>query len=198
MFMLGLADIGSSALAAGVRYPIQATDYAQRDSPAKLKTTVKSPSSAPAPPPGSRAAQGQGGTTPPTERDIIRQKRLQQFTSDTSDKSDSNPTQSVGIERTASYPLLSPAAAITSSTADIPTLDSSPSGLRFEVGDMIQVDRPDSASWYGVIRWIGILSGSSSPSAGIDMVYYILLKEFHYSPKYEIFVKWRLSYICLP
>ena len=158
-----------------MRHPIQATDDAQRDSPAKLKTTAKSQSSAPAPPQGSRAAQGQGGTTPPSERDIIRQKQIQQFMSDTSDKSDSNPTQSVGIERTASSgsmqsPLLSPTAAATSSTTDVPTLDSNPSGLEFEVGDMIQVDRPDSAPWYGVIRWIGNLPGSSSPSAGIDMV----------------------------
>ena len=52
-------------------------------------------------------------------------------------------------------------------------LDSSPSGLGVKVGDMIQVDRPDSAPWYGVIQWIGNLPGSSSPSAGIDMVYYI-------------------------
>ena len=159
-----------------MRYPIQASDDAQRDSPAKLKITAKSPSSAPAPPPGSQAAQGQGGATPPSERDIIRQKRLQRFASDTSDKSDSNSNQSVGIERTAfsgsvQSPLLSPIAAATSSTADIPTLDSRPSGLGFEVGHMIQVDRPDSAPWYGVIQWIGTLPGSSCLSAGIEMVY---------------------------
>ena len=45
--------------------------------------------------------------------------------------------------------------AATMSTADTPTLDSRSSG--FEVDDMIQVDRPDSAPWYGVIQWMGTL-----------------------------------------
>ena len=154
------------------QYPVQASDDAQRDSPAKLKT--KSPS---APQPlGAQAAQGQGGTTPPSERDIIRQKRLQRFSSDTSDKSDCSPVQGVVVERATSSgsvqsPLLSPSAAATDSTAGVPTLDSRPSGLQFEVGDMIQVDRPDSAPWYGVIRWMGTLPGSSIQIAGIDMVH---------------------------
>ena len=169
--MLGSADIATS-LAAGARYPIQATDDAQRDSPAKLKTTAKSPP-APAPPPGAQASQGQGAATPPSERDIIRQKRLQRFASDTSDKSGSSPTQQdVGEQRiscgSVQSPLLSPSVAATMSTADTPTLDSRSSG--FEVGDMIQVDRPDSAPWYGVIRWMGTLPGGSSLSAGIEMV----------------------------
>ena len=164
--MLGSADIASS-LAAGVRY--QASGDAHRDSPAKLKTTAKSPS-APVQPIGAQAAQGQGirtGATPPSDRDIVRQKRLQRFASDTSDKSDCNPVQGVVMERTASSgsvqsPLLSPSAAAT---------DSRPSGLRFEVGNVIQVDRPDSAPWYGVIRWMGTLPGSSILSAGIEMVH---------------------------
>ena len=164
----------ASALAAGVRFPVQVTDDAQRDSPAKLKTTAKSPP-APVPHPGAQAAQGQGqgpgGATPPSERDHIRQKRLQRFASDTSD---TNPTQGAVMERTTSSgsvqsPVLSPSAAATtcSSTADIPAVLPG-----FEVGDMIQVDRPDSAPWYGVIRWIGTLPESTSLSAGLEMVYY--------------------------
>ena len=39
---IGSADLASS-LAAGIRFPIQATDDAQRDSPAKLKIIAKSP-----------------------------------------------------------------------------------------------------------------------------------------------------------
>ena len=173
--VLGSADIASS-LAAGVRYPVQASDDAQRDSPAKLKIAAKSPS-APSQPLGAQAAQGQGtGATPPSERDTVRQKRLQRFASDTSDKSDCTPVQSGVVERTTSSgsvqsPLLSPSAAATNSTAGIPTLDSRPSGLRFEVGNVIQVDRPDSAPWYGVIRWMGTLPGSSIQSAGIEMVH---------------------------
>ena len=169
--MLGSADV-ASALAVGVRFPVQATDDAQRDSPAKLKTTAKSPL-APAPLPGAQAAQGQGpgGATPPSERDHIRQKRLQRFASDTSD---TNPTQLQGtiMERTTSSgsvqsPVLPPSVAATSSTADIPAVLPG-----FEVGDMIQVDRPDSAPWYGVIRWIGTLPGGGSPSAGLEMVWH--------------------------
>ncbi len=149
-------------------------DDDQKDSPAKLKTAAKSP---PAPVPAAPAAQTQGGATPPSERDLIRQKRLQRFASDTSDKSGANLTQHDVMERTMSTgsvqsPLLSPSVAATNSTADIPTLKS-----KFEVGDMIQVDRPDSAPWYGVVRWIGTLPGSSCPSAGIEMV---CCTTFHY------------------
>ena len=171
IIILGSAGI-ANALAVGARYPIQVTDDAQRDSPAKLKTTAKSPP-APAPLPGAQAAKGQGqgpgGATPPSERDHIRQKRLQRFASDTSD---TNLTQGAVMERTTSSgsvqsPVFSPSAAATSSTADIPA--ASPG---FEVGDMIQVDRRDSAPWYGVIRWIGTLPGGSSPSAGLEMVWH--------------------------
>ncbi len=169
--MLGSADIASS-LAAGVQYPIQATgdaqrdnpaklritDDNQRDSPAKLKTAAKSP---PAPAPAAQAAQTQVYSAPPSGRDLIRQIRLQQFASDTADKSGANPTQHDVMERTMSTgsvqsPLLSPSMAALKS--------------KFEVGDMIQVDRPNLAPWYGVVRWIGILPGSSCLSAGIEMV----------------------------
>ncbi len=181
--ILGSADIASS-LAAGARYPVQATDDAQRDnpaklkiaddaqrdSPAKLKTAAKLP---PVPAPVAQGGQAQGGdATPPSERDLVRQKRLQRFASDTSDKSGSNPTQYDVVERivsteSAESPLLSPSVAAMNSTADIPTLKS-----RFEIGDMIQVDRPDSAPWYGVVRWIGTLPRSICLSAGIEMVCY--------------------------
>ena len=39
----------------------------------------------------------------------------------------------------------------------------------FEVGDMVKVEQKDSP-WYGVIRWIGQLPGSSKRIAGIEMV----------------------------
>ena len=144
-------------------YPIQVTDDAQRDSPVKLKTTAKS-TAPPAPLSGAQAAQGQGqgGATPPSERDRIRQKCLQRFAS----------AQGAVMELTTSSgsvqsPVLSPSAAATSFIADIPA--ESPG---FEVGDMIQVDRPDSAPWYGVIRWIGTLPGRNNLFAGLEMVCY--------------------------
>ena len=142
--ILGSVDV-VSALAAGVQYPIQVIDDAQRDSPAKLKTTAL----APVPYPGAQAAQGKG-------------------------QEGTNPTQNAVIEQTTSTsglvqsPVLSPSAAATNSIGDVPvTLDSRPG---FEIGDMIQVDQPDSAPWYGVIRWIGTLAGSITLTAGIEMV----------------------------
>ena len=39
----------------------------------------------------------------------------------------------------------------------------------FEVGDMVKVE-PKGSPWYGVIRWIGQLPGSSKHIAGIEMV----------------------------
>ena len=155
------------------RYPIQVTDDAQRDSPAKLKTTAgKSKPVAPAPIPVPQTSQAQpqaqlGGTTPPTERELIRQKRLQRFSS--------GSAQHDVVERTTSgdsiqSPLLSPNVAGASSTANIPRLDSTPTAAAFEVGDMIQVDRPNSAPWYGVIQWVGTLPGHACPSAGVEMV----------------------------
>ena len=40
----------------------------------------------------------------------------------------------------------------------------------FEVGDVVKVEQKESP-WYGVIRWIGQLPGSSESIAGIEMVY---------------------------
>lgn len=40
----------------------------------------------------------------------------------------------------------------------------------FEINDVIQVDRLESAPWYGVIRWIGTLPGQTTLSAGLEMV----------------------------
>ena len=73
---------------------------------------------------------------------------------------DSPPREVAGSDRP-----LSGAAMRTSSA---PAETSSPT---FEVGECIQVDRPDSAPWYGVIRWIGTLPGTSTaPLAGMEMV----------------------------
>ena len=56
-------------------------------------------------------------------------------------------------------------------TSSATTEASSHSVGTFEVGDCIRVDRPDSAPWYGVIRWIGTLPGTSAaPLAGMEMV----------------------------
>ena len=41
--------------------------------------------------------------------------------------------------------------------------------IPFEVGDMVKVESKGSP-WYGVVRWIGQLPGSSKCIAGIEMV----------------------------
>jgi hypothetical protein len=56
-----------------------------------------------------------------------------------------------------------------------------PSVMEFEVGKLIQVDRPDSAPWYGVIKWIGTLPGSTSLFAGLEMVCH---EKFHSHSQY--------------
>ena len=66
------------------------------------------------------------------------------------------------------YASLSPLTT-TSSLHTLVTSDASAT-CEFEIDDMIQVDRPDSAPWYGVIRWIGTLPGNTTLLAGIEMV----------------------------
>ena len=76
---------------------------------------------------------------------------------------DSPPREVAGSDR----PLGGAAVRTSSALAET----SSPSAGTFEVGDCIRVDRPDSAPWYGVIRWIGTLPGTSTaPLAGMEMV----------------------------
>ena len=57
-------------------------------------------------------------------------------------------------------------------------------GYRFEVGDCIRVDRPDSAPWYGVIKWIGTLTLpgiGAAVTGGIEMVSHIIVLPGHYT-----------------
>ena len=158
----------ASSLAAGVRFPVQASDDSQTDSPVRPKK-----STAPAPAPSSTT---QPSSTPPTERDFVRQQRLKRFASNTSDKSNPDPANLSPVEQENSSdcvcsPLMPPSAATAGASSPQSTSNSCSSNREaFEVGDCIQVDRPDSAPWYGVIKWIGTLPGSSVPSAGIEMV----------------------------
>ena len=165
--LLGSANLASS-LAAGVRYPVQASDDSQTDSPVRPKK-----STAPAPTPSSTS---QPSSTPPTERDFGYRQRLKKFTSSTSDKSNPDPADQSPMERrTSDDPISSPQTPPSAATAGAISPQStsnvcSSDREAFEVGDCIQVDRPDSAPWYGVIKWIGTLPGSNAPSAGIEMV----------------------------
>ena len=168
----------ASLLAAGVRYPIQASDDSQTDSPVRPK---KSTAPAPTPTSTSQPSTNPASSTPPTERDFVREQRLKRFASSTSDKSNPDPDNLSPMERRTSddpisSPLTSPSAA-TAGASYLQTTSNSCSSNReaFEVGDCIQVDRPDSAPWYGVIKWIGTLPGSSVLSAGIEMVRYHIL-----------------------
>ena len=57
-----------------------------------------------------------------------------------------------------------------SSTEKTDVCSPSPNFGVFDVGNVIQVDRPDSAPWYGVIKWIGRLGEKKVLTAGIEMV----------------------------
>ena len=103
------------------------------------------------------------GHTPPTERDFVRQQRLKRFSSSASDKSNSEMVAYTTVERTTSHDstgssLQSPGAVgVVGSSTEKTDVSSplSPTFGVFDVGKVIQVDRPDSAPWYGVIKWIG-------------------------------------------
>ena len=169
----GSADIANS-LAVGVHLPIQATcsDDAQTDSPVGLKTVTEKSNSSSAP-----------IGTPPGELDFVRKQRLKRFASNTSDKSNSD--QQEQLTSTAISSPLSPTGrsealhdAVTTTTCsksenpDDTTVSSRSSTTEstFEVNELIKVDRPESAPWYGVIRWIGALPGISGLFAGCEMV----------------------------
>ena len=146
----GSAELASS-LAGGVLFPIQASDTAYIDSPARAKTasTTLSVSTYASP----------SGT-------FIRQQRLKRFSLSASDKS--NPAD-IRRQRESDDSLESalPPSPTTSSFSY--TSDASATCM-FEVDDMIQVDRTYPAPWYGVIRWIGTLPGYTTLSAGLEMV----------------------------
>ena len=162
-FILGSAAFASS-LAAGARAPIQASDDSQPDGPVRPKATAVSAS-----------VQGH---TPPTERDFVRQQRLKRFSSSASDKSNSEMVAYTTVERTTSHDstgssLQSPGAVGVAGSSTEKTDVSSPLSPTFgvfDVGKVIQVDRPDSAPWYGVIKWIGRLGEKNILTAGIEMV----------------------------
>ena len=198
----GSADLASS-LAAGVRLPIQASDdtQVQTDSPVRPKlmaTNAPSPSSddvrsdgpfrSKTAPAGSTSTSSPRekeltatrsskasptASTPPSERDFIRQQRLKRFSSSTSDRSDTN-SASCSEQRVLDSPpreVADNVRPLSVRTSSATTETSTPSAATFEVGDCIRVERPDSAPWYGVIRWIGTLPGTSTaPLAGMEMV----------------------------
>ena len=174
----------NSSLAAGVRYPIQASDDSQTDSPVGPK---KSTALAPTPLSTNQPSTNPTSSTPPTERDFVHQQHLKGFASSTSDKSNPDPPNLSPVERKMSddpigSPLMSPSAATAGASSPQTTSNSYSSNREaFEVGDCIQVDRPDSAPWYGIIKWIGMLPGSSVPSAGIEMVRHLTNNNSSYS-----------------
>ena len=146
----GSAELVSSR-AAGVRFLIQATDDVHTDSP---KSTPATPNF-------------------PGEIEFIRQRRLKRFSSSTANvreqrESDDSLLSHLQPHTRVDSALPSPPTAASCSHTSV-TSDGS-STFMFEINHMIQVDRPDSAPWYGVIRWIGTLPGFNTRLAGIEMV----------------------------
>ena len=132
-------------------------------------------------------------TTPPSDRDILRQQRPKRFSSSASDRSDTNTTgysdqqtlhETPQAAATGFTEVPSPDGAAVNTgcqsvaeSSETSTVSKPAEGCSFEVGDCIRVDRPDSAPWYGVIKWIGTLTLpgiGSADSAGIEMVSAVL------------------------
>ena len=155
----------ASSLSAGAQALIQLDDF-QLDGPVRPKATL------------SAVSASVQGHTPPTERDFVRQQRLKRFSSNASDKSNSEMVAHTTVERMTSHDstgssLQSPGAVgvVESSTEKTGVFSPlSPNFGVFDVGNVIQVDRPESTPWYGVIKWIGHLGESTVVTAGIEMV----------------------------
>ena len=154
---IGSAEFPSS-LAAGVPLPIQAGSDVQADSTCGTRSSKPAPAPAPA-------------GTPPTEREIIHQKRLERFSSEKSNPYPVHYTEHTTSKDSVDSMPMSPSGAVAGEVSN--SSKSSSTGLNegvFEVGHLVQVDRPDSAPWYGVVKWIGTLPGASALLAGIEMV----------------------------
>ena len=195
---VGSAEFASS-LAAGVHHPIQASSDVQAESgtrsskpalasppagihlPIQVSSDVQADSgtrsSKPAPAPAS---------TPPTEREIIRLKRLERFSSEKSNPYPVHHTERMTSKDSVDSNPMSPSGAVAGEVSN--STQSSSTGLNegaFEVGDLVQVYRPDSAPWYGVIKWIGTLPGTSAQLAGIEMVRSLTSIQIHVSLNLE-------------
>ncbi len=106
---------------------------------------------------------------------MMRRKRLERFASNISNNSDSsfgNENSSNRAHRSSSGveappPSLSSAQGNTREENTVPVRSVCP----FDLDDMVMVERPDAAPWYGVVRWIGELPDQpGQPIAGIEMV----------------------------
>ena len=104
----------------------------------------------------------------------LREQRLKRFSSDPSSTLFESPretkrTLSTGSttsgEQECPPTLLTKEGDLTTATDGKP-----PADRPFEVEDLVKVERDKSSTWYGVVRWIGQLPGSSKYIAGIEMV----------------------------
>ena len=165
-------------------------DDVRTDGPVRSKTA---PTTAGASKPSSQelSKASPTATTPPSERDFVRLQRLKRFSSSASDRSDTNTTGHSDQRTLDEAPQEADTGSglVTSSSLNgaavktggqcVPESSKTSAVTKpaercsFEVGDCIRVDRPDSAPWYGVVRWIGTLTlpgTGAAESAGIEMV----------------------------
>ena len=110
----------------------------------------------------------------------LRQQRLKRFSSDKSDSSPLLPGIPRETQRTFSTTSgdgeqeCPPNLSLTKEEDLFTTTGGNTKPPAFEVGDMVKVEHK-SSPWYGVVRWIGQLPGSSKCIAGIEMVGKVIL-----------------------
>lgn len=122
-----------------------------------------------------------------SELEHLRKKRLQKFSSTGSNKPDSLPKREASEQTVLrSVSTASSSSALSEETesyrrnvtSDSPppvkdskgSICSPPKRVEFEVGDLVKVEHKPKP-WYGVIKWIGDLSGVSGTVAGVEMVW---------------------------
>ena len=144
----------ASSLAGGARAPIQGSDHSQ--SHEAMSASIH-------------------GNTPSTERYFVHQQRIKRFSSNASVKSNSEMVTHTAVKRmkicdSTGSSLQSPGAVGSSKDKSSVAFPLRPNVGVFDIGDVVQVDRPNSAPWYGVIRWIGRLGENEVLTAGIEIV----------------------------
>ena len=125
--------------------------------------------------------------------EYVRRRRLERFKSNWSNISALSGSSSSDIQEWSSSGTssFSEKLAVSSSSLQQPP-HAHPLSCSFELDDMVMVERPDAAPWYGVIRWIGELPERQGvPVAGIEMVSGVF---FFFAIKSNIRLLGRFSY----
>lgn len=137
-----------------------------------------------------------------SELEHLRKKRLEKFSSTGSDKPDSLPKREASEQTVLrSVSTASSSSALSEETESYrrnvtsdsppPVKDSKgspPKRVEFEVGGLVKVEHKPKP-WYGVIKWIGDLSGVPGTVAGVEMVWKSFKRSILYMCRYSLRIR---------